>query len=63
MKCTGADSGAGIGSGAVRTIQFAICSVLSVTGKELTLKIQLVLLFFFFIFYFRLLKTYSLDPS
>ena len=27
MKCTGADSGAGTGSGAVRIVQCAVCSV------------------------------------
>ena len=37
MKCTGADSGAGTGLGAVRTVQCAVCSVLPVADKELTL--------------------------
>ena len=32
MKFTGADSGAGAGSGAVCTVQCAVCSVLHVTG-------------------------------
>ena len=39
MKCKGADSGAGAGTGssAVSTVQCAVCSVLPVTGKELSL--------------------------
>ena len=32
MKCTGADSGSGTGSGAVCTVQCAVCPVLPVTG-------------------------------
>ena len=34
---TGADSGAGTGSGIVRTVQCAGCRALPVTGKELAL--------------------------
>ena len=45
MKCRGADSGAGTGSGAVYTVQCAVCSVLPVRG---TLnKISLTKLIFF----------------
>ena len=32
MECTGEDSDAGTGSGAVSTVQCAVCSVLHVTG-------------------------------
>ena len=32
MNCTGADSGAGSGSGPLCTLQCAVCSVLHVTG-------------------------------
>ena len=37
LKCKGAGSGAGTVSGAVHTVQRAVCSVLPVTGKELAL--------------------------
>ena len=41
MKCTGVGSGAGTGSGAVHSVsgQCAVCSVLSVTGKDVSLQI------------------------
>ena len=32
MKCTGADSGVGKGSGKECTVQCAVCSVLHITG-------------------------------
>ena len=42
MKCKGADSGAGLGTGssAVSTVQCGVCSVLPLTGKELALQIR-----------------------
>ena len=49
MKCTGADSGAGTGSGAVCTVKCAVCSVLLVTGtlNQISLTIFLFLILTF----------------
>ena len=49
IKCTGSYTGAGTGSGAVCTVQCAVCSVLHVTGTFNQISLT-KFLFFLFLF-------------